>query len=123
MAILGIGGIFFKSKDSQKLCQWYEKYLGFSIEKEFNCSSLPTDKIPKKGYSVWSPFSSETFYFDPSKKEFMINFIVDDVQKTLDAAKKGGAIIIGNVEEESYGTFGWFLDPEDNKIELWKPNL
>ena len=77
--------------------------------------------MPPEAYTVWGPFKDSTSYFEPSEKEFMINLIVDDLEGALAQAKEGGATIVGEIEEYEFGRFGWFVDPEGTKVELWVP--
>ena len=77
--------------------------------------------MPKNGFTVWSAFRFSTDYFAPSSKEFMFNLVVDDLRDALKQVKDGGAQIIGEIEEYEYGKFGWFMDPDGNKVELWEP--
>jgi len=118
--VLGIGGIFFKSKDPKALTAWYGKWLSIPIDEHGYVSLLPAS-MPKGGYSVWSPFKQDTGYFEPSGKDFMMNLIVDDLDQALAQVVAGGAELSGEPEEHEYGRFGWFLDPDGNKIELWQP--
>jgi predicted enzyme related to lactoylglutathione lyase len=118
--VLGIGGVFFKSPDPKALSEWYGTWLGFSLE-ENGCSALKPERIPPGGCTVWSPFKETTDYFAPSKREFMINFMVDDLEGVLAKVAEGGAEVMEKIEEGEYGRFGWFLDPDGNKIELWQP--
>ena len=120
--VLGLGGFFFKSKDPVKLGQWYQRWLGMELESDHNSVSFKPSAMPEKGLSVWAPFSQDTEYFQPSQQPTMVNLIVDDVAEALSQVKEGGAEIIGEVEEYDYGTFGWFVDPEGNKVELWMPS-
>lgn len=116
--ILGIGGVFFKCKNPDFLAKWYQEHLGFKVT-DFSGTTFETNKsVP---YTVWGTFREDTSYFDPSRKEFMINLVVDDVAGVLEKAEKGGASIEGDIQKEAYGEFGWFIDPEGNKIELWNP--
>lgn len=117
---LGIGGVFFKCKDLKKLAKWYKEYLDFPLDSEFSAPFKPHD-MPREGYTVWAVFKESTDYFNPSGKEFMINIVVDDLEGALSQVKEGGAQIIGAIEEFDYGRFGWFIDPEGNKVELWHP--
>ncbi len=121
--VLGIGGIFFKSPDPQKLCQWYSQWLGFNIESKSGMSFVPfrPGTMPKNGYTVWSAFSATTCYFSPSDKEFMFNLVVDNLDEALRQVTEGGAQPVGDIEKSEYGRFGWFLDPDGNKVELWQP--
>ena len=121
--VLGIGGIFFKSPDPEKLCQWYSQWLGLPIETESGMSFVPfhPNSMPSKGYTVWSAFSSTTCYFAPSDKEFMFNLVVDNLDEALKQVTAGGAQAVGDIEKSEYGRFGWFMDPDGNKVELWQP--
>ena len=77
--------------------------------------------MPPGAYTVWAPFKDSTAYFEPSEKEFMINLIVDDVAEALQQVKQAGGTITGDIESLEYGVFGWFIDPDGNKVELWAP--
>jgi len=77
--------------------------------------------MPKNGYTVWSAFESTTTYFSPSNNKFMINFVVDNLAEALNQVEAGGAQVGGEVEKTDYGQFGWFMDPDGNKVELWEP--
>ena len=120
--VTGIGGIFFKSKDPEKMKQWYQKHLGL-VTNEYGSlfEFRSTDKPKKKGYLQWSPFSNKTTYFDPSPKDFMINYRVANLVVLLDELKKEGVQIVGELEEYEYGKFAHIVDLEGNKIELWEP--
>jgi len=118
---LGIGGVFFKAKDPPQLCAWYKSWLGLEIDQCFDGTSFKFSSLPDKAYTVWSPFKQSTKYFAPSEKSFMINFIVDDLHGALRQVQQGGATLAGKPEEFEYGTFGWFIDPDGNKVELWQP--
>lgn len=118
--VLGVGGIFFKAKDPKGLMAWYQKWLGFPNESPDYCGFAP-DKMPKGGMTVFSPFKLETDYFAPSQQTFMFNLVVDDLPQAMQQVIEGGATQVGQIIDESYGRFGWFLDPEGNKVELWQP--
>ena len=117
--VLGVGGVFFKSPDPKRLYDWYAQWLGMEFE-EWGIASYPKT-MPANGQTVWSAFPSTTEYFEPSKKEFMFNLIVDNIEDALKQVKEGGAEIIGKIEKLEYGSFGWFVDPDGNKVELWEP--
>jgi len=121
--VLGIGGIFFKSPNPLKLCQWYRKWLGLPFEAETGLTFVPffPRNMPHNGYTVWSPFPSKTAYFSPSENAFMFNLVVDNLDEALDQVKSGGAQTVGEIETTAYGRFGWFMDPDGNKVELWQP--
>lgn len=118
--VLGIGGIFFKSSNPEALGEWYRKHLGFPASEYCGCNFMAAD-VPEKGYTVWGPFAEDTDYFAPGKKDFMFNLMVDDVEEALKQVAEGGAEIVGEIEDYDYGVFGWFMDPDGNKIELWQP--
>ena len=118
--VLGLGGVFFKTTDPAKLGQWYKEWLDLPVEHP-NGACLKHDRLPAAGYSVWSPFKWDTAYFAPSEQTFMINLIVDDLDGCLARVREGGAEVMSDVEDSEFGRFGWFIDPEGNKVELWQP--
>ena len=114
--ILGVGGVFITCKDTDAYRNWWKTHMGVEIS-EYGSMDWPSDG---KAFTLLSTFKSDSTYFDPSNEKFMINLRVDDVPAMLAKAKAGGAQIIGEVSDEGYGVFGWFLDPEGVKIELWQ---
>lgn len=120
--VRGIGGVFFKSENPDKLQAWYRDILGIQIDSFggafFRWSALDTSN---GAGTVFAPFKADTEYFSPSQKPFMVNFVVDNLDAMLAQARQGGAVVEDKITEESYGKFGWLLDPEGNKIELWEP--
>lgn len=118
--VTGIGGIFFKSKDPKALQAWYVKHLGLP-QTEDGYIVFEWGGANDSGYSVWSAFDQKTTYMAPSTSTFMINFRVDDLDALLAVLKEEGVEVVGEPMVESYGKFGWILDPEGNKIELWEP--
>lgn len=118
--VLGLGGIFFKSRNPQALMAWYQQTLGFSTESTDYASFSPST-MPGGGSTVFSPFKDTTGYFAPSKRDFMFNLIVDNLEEALAQVKSGGAELVGDPQSFDYGRFGWFMDPEGNKVELWEP--
>jgi predicted enzyme related to lactoylglutathione lyase len=120
--VTGIGGIFFKSKNPKALTQWYRDHLGLNIEKwggvAFRWADDPSEG---KGTTVWSPFKDSTKYFEPSSSSFMINFRVADLHALLAALRAEGCQVLDKVEESAEGKFGYVIDPEGNKLELWEP--
>lgn len=121
--VTGIGGIFFKAKDPGTMNEWYKKHLGFkqagdgSVLFEWRNASAPGEK----NYTAWSPFKKETKYFEPSQKDYMINLRVENLEALMEALKKEGVQVAGEIEKVEYGKFAWIIDPEGNKIELWEP--
>jgi predicted enzyme related to lactoylglutathione lyase len=120
--VTGIGGIFFKCKNPTEMRRWYAENLGLATNEygsmfEFRLSDEPE----KKGYLQWSPFEQKTKYFEPSEKEFMINYRVDNIERLVDDLKKAGVQILDEIESFDYGKFVHIMDPDGNKIELWQP--
>jgi predicted enzyme related to lactoylglutathione lyase len=118
--VLGVGGIFFRSKNPQALGDWYRKWLEVPVTHPHGATFGPA-AMPPGGLTVWAPFDDGTRYFEPSAREFMFNLVVDNLNEALAQVQEGGAQLVGTVEEYEYGRFGWFLDPEGNKVELWQP--
>ena len=118
--VLGVGGIFFKSESHQELGAWYKQWLGVPVEPPHGASFKPIG-LPAGAYTVWAPFERSTTYFAPSHKEFMFNLVVDDLEGALAQVREGGAEVVGGIEDYEYGRFGWFVDPDGNKVELWQP--
>jgi len=119
--VTGIGGVFFKSEDPAALRDWYRKHLGLNTD-DYGCTFWWKDNDGNAASTQWSPFAADTTYFEPSQKQFMQNFRVSDLKGLLDKLKNEGVIVAGEPEFFDYGSFGWILDPEGNKIELWEPN-
>lgn len=121
--VTGIGGIFFKSKDPERSRNWYRKHLGIENGKYGGTFEWRHAKDPdKKGFTAWSIFDEQTTYTEPSTKEFMVNYRVDDLEALLKELRKEGVEVVGEIEDLEYGKFGWILDPDGVKIELWEPN-
>lgn len=87
---------------------------------DWGLAYYPKD-MPANSQTVWSAFNSDTDYFAPSSKDFMFNLIVDDITEAIEQVNAGGAEVIGEIEKLEYGSFGWFIDPDGNKVELWEP--
>ena len=120
--VTGLGGIFFKSKDPEKLKEWYSKNLGLKTD-EYGSGFewIPVSGKIKKGFTQWSPFADETKYFEPSEKEFMLNYRVENMDFLVEQLKKDGIILLDDIETYEYGKFVHIMDIEGNKIELWEP--
>ncbi len=116
--VTGIGGIFFKAEDTDLLNAWYRKHLGITST-IFQWRDAQASG--RTGHTVWGPFKQDTKYFAPSSKPFMLNYRVENLQALLDTLQQEGVQIVGEVEEYSYGKFGWIMESEGNKIELWQP--
>ena len=120
--VTGIGGIFFKAGDPDGVKKWYSDNLGFSIDDygsvfEFR-NALRPDEI---NYLNWDPFSDTTSYFNPSNKDFMINYRVQNIEGLVEKLKKNGVTILDEIATYEYGKFVHIMDMEGNKIELWEP--
>ena len=118
--VTGLGGIFFKAQNSKELLSWYGKYLGLKTD-DYGATFWWKDKNGNNCATQFSPMSEKTNYFSPSEKQFMLNFRVENLESLLEVLKQEGITIVGEMETYDYGKFGWILDPEGNKIELWEP--
>jgi predicted enzyme related to lactoylglutathione lyase len=118
--VIGLGGIFFKTHDKEATKAWYHKHLGFQTD-SYGANFSWYKENGGKGFTVWSLFKPDTNYFDPGKQEFMINYRVADLLGLLTILKEEGVQVIGDIENTEYGKFGWILDLEGRKIELWEP--
>ena len=121
--VTGIGGIFFKCKDPNKMNEWYKTHLGLETNKyganfEWRQDADPT----KKGSTQWSPFAETTKYFEPSTKDFMINYRVEHLEALVEQLKNEGVTIVDKIEASEYGKFIHIIDIEGNKVELWEPD-
>ena len=121
--VTGLGGIFFKTADPKKIKEWYGKHLGLPVD-DYGASFKwidPDNKEAAPAQTAWSPFKDDTTYFAPSKKEFMFNYRVENLVELLKVLKEEGVEIVGEMQEYPYGKFGWIMDPDGNKVELWEP--
>lgn len=121
--VTGIGGIFFKCKDPNAMKEWYQKHLGLNTNEygavfEWHQGADST----KKGFTNWSPFNENTKYFEPSTRDFMINYRVEDLEALVEELKKDGVTVLDTIQTYDYGKFVHIVDAEGNKIELWEPN-
>ncbi len=119
--VTGIGGVFFKSEDPIKLRKWYEEILGIQADEYGKTFLWNSTEPPNVGSTVWAPFKQQTTYFEPSQKQFMINFRVDNLHELVKELQEKGEEILAPIIEESYGKFAHIVDPEGNKVELWEP--
>ena len=120
--VTGIGGIFFKCKDATQIREWYNKHLGLgATQYGANFEWRELEDREKKGSTQWSPFSETTKYFEPSDKQFMINYRVEDLVALVAQLREEGVTILDEIESSDYGKFVHILDLEGNKIELWEP--
>lgn len=118
--VTGIGGFFFKAKNPKDLVSWYGKHLGLKTD-DYGSTFWWKDLNGNDCSTQWSPFPESTTYYEPSQKEFMQNFRVENLDRLLQELKNEGITIVGEPETYDYGKFAWILDLEGNKIELWEP--
>jgi predicted enzyme related to lactoylglutathione lyase len=121
--VTGIGGIFIKSADPKRLRDWYQKHLGIDVE-EWGGTAFRwanPDNPAGTGSTVWSVFEASSNYFEPSNAPFMVNYRVDKLHDLLAVLRKEGCQVVDKADESEFGKFGWVIDPDGNKIELWEP--
>lgn len=121
--VTGIGGVFFKARDPKKLAAWYREHLGIEPDASGYVSFRwrDVDDPQRIGSTAWNPFDRDTRYFDPSGAPFMINYRVADLDALLEALRAAGLEVDSRVEESEFGRFGWVMDPEGHRVELWEP--
>jgi len=120
--VTGIGGVFFKCKDPVKVKEWYNTHLGLDAgQYGANFEWLDAEDSTRKGSTAWNTFTETTKYFDPSTKDFMINYRVENLESLVEDLKKEGVTVLDKIETYDYGKFVHILDPEGNKIQLWEP--
>lgn len=120
--VTGVGGIFFKSKDPKALMAWYRDVLGVKLE-PWGGAALAYDAPKHPPAVIVNAFDQATDYMNPSKREFMINFAVDDLSAMLDRLKAKGVAILSHDDSDPHGKFAWIVDPDGTKIELWEPKV
>ena len=120
--VTGVGGIFFKCQDPDKMKSWYQENLGLVTNEYGSLFEFRNSNNPEEvNYLQWSPMSDKTTYFQPSKKDFMINYRVENLVGLVEELKASGIEVVDEIEEFEYGKFVHIMDPENNKIELWEP--
>ena len=120
--VTGIGGVFFKCKDVNKMKEWYKTHLGLDAgQYGATFEWLQPEDPTKKGSTTWSLFSETTKMFEPSSREFMINYRVENLEALVEQLKKDGVTIVDKIEAYDYGKFVHIIDAEGNKIQLWEP--
>jgi predicted enzyme related to lactoylglutathione lyase len=121
--VVGVGGVFFRSPDPGKLAVWYRQALGLEIEAwgSTHGTSFSPEGMPPNAFTVWSTFASDTEYFGDPGQSYMINLIVDDLDAALANVRSAGGDVIQEKEELDFGRFGWIVDPDGNRVELWEP--
>lgn len=121
--VTGIGGIFFFSDDPKQMKEWYTKNLGLEIN-DWGSSSFEFRDInnpDETGSLQWTPFKRGSEYFAPSKKEFMINYRVQNIEGLISQMKENGVTVLDEIATYDFGKFVHVMDAEGNKIELWEP--
>lgn len=121
--VTGIGGIFFQARDPAALQSWYRRHLGIDVQEWGGTAFRWTDDEgrPTAGTTVWSIGDASGAPFAPGKAPFMVNYRVADLHALLEALRAEGCQVLDKVDESEYGRFGWVMDPEGNKVELWQP--
>ena len=121
--VTGIGGIFFKAEDPVSLGAWYKRHLGIDVQSWGGTAFSWTDEsgTPVGGTTVWSVGSAASDSFAPSTAPFMVNYRVADLAGLLVALRSEGCNVLEKTDDSEYGKFGWVIDPEGNKVELWEP--
>jgi len=121
--VTGIGGIFFSAKDPAALGAWYRTHLGIDVQDWGGAAFEWTDTEgnPVRGTTAWNVVADGADAFAPGKSSFMVNYRVADLAGLLQALRDEGCEVLEQTDESEYGKFGWVMDPEGNKIELWEP--
>jgi predicted enzyme related to lactoylglutathione lyase len=121
--VTGIGGIFFKARDPLTLRDWYKKHLGIDVQAWGGAAFTWSDEAgaPVNGTTVWSVAAADGADFAPSAASFMVNYRVADLAALLKALREEGCTVLDKTDDSEFGKFGWVIDPEGNKVELWQP--
>lgn len=119
--VMGIGGVFIKANDPAMLQNWYKNHLGIDVQVWGGTSFkwVDSEGKPYAGTTAWMIGNGENF--EPSKSSFMINYRVANLNELLEALRAEGCNVLDKTEESEFGKFGWVIDPEENKVELWEP--
>ena len=113
--VTGIGGIFFKARNKDRLLEWYREHLGVDVNEWGGAT------FDGKGPTAWSVFKQDSDYFGPGEQRYMINYKVPNLERMLTRLRAAGVTVDAHVDESEFGKFGWIVDPEGNRIELWEP--
>lgn len=121
--VTGIGGVFFKAKDPVALRAWYQRHLGIDVLEWGGAAFSWADEggKPTGGTTIWSVGAADGDDFAPSAAPFMVNYRVADLAALLDALRREGCRVLDRTDSSEFGKFGWVVDPEGNKVELWQP--
>lgn len=121
--VTGIGGIFFKCRNPNEMKNWYKTHLGFDTDAYgTNFEWKQADNPNQKGFTQWSPAAEQSEIFKDSKRDFIINYRVENLEKLVDQLAKSGVEIKDEIAVFEYGKFVHILDVEGNKVELWEAN-
>ena len=115
--VVGIGGVFFRGRDAERLRAWYAEHLGVELAEDFGGATFQADAGDQ---TVWAIFRGDTDYW-PAEQQAMVNYRVRDLDAVLAQLRAAGAEVDERIEEHEYGRFGWAIDPEGNRFELWQP--
>lgn len=118
--VTGIGGIFFKTENPDATKAWYKKHLGFDTD-QYGCTFWWKNNDGEDCSTQWSPFPKDTEYYEPSKKDFMFNYRVENLEKLLEELRKENVTVVSGIDTYEYGKFAHIMDNDGNKIELWEP--
>ena len=116
--VVGVGGVFLKAKDPKVLQAWYAEHLGIPLTHGYTAFEGPESV----GTTVFSFFKDDSPYFGDASQRAMVNFRVDSIDEVLARLEAAGARIDPKQNDEGYGRFAWFWDPEGNRVELWEPD-
>jgi catechol 2,3-dioxygenase-like lactoylglutathione lyase family enzyme len=121
--VTGIGGVFIKSADPARLREWYQRHLGIPLEDWGGAvfQWAGPENPGGTGTTVWSVFEARSAYFGPGPAQFMVNYRVADLRALLATLRAEGCQVDDKVDESEFGRFGWVVDPDGNRIELWEP--
>jgi predicted enzyme related to lactoylglutathione lyase len=119
----GIGGIFFKARDPKTLAAWYKEHLGVDVQSWGGATFdwVDADGKPAGGTTAWLISPRDSKKYDPGTASFMVNYRVHDLHALIKALREEGCNVLEKIDDSEYGKFGWVIDPEGNKVELWEP--
>lgn len=120
--VTGIGGVFFKCKDPNKVKEWYKTHLGLDAGQYGATFEWRQEQdATKKGSTTWNTFTEATKYFEPSARDFMINYRVENLEALVEELKNAGVTVVDKIETYDFGKFVHIMDIEGNKVQLWEP--
>lgn len=120
--VTGVGGVFLRSADPERLARWYAEHLGMTVGADKSCVLMWTDEQPVgTGMTVWSVFPEDTTYFGTGPQPAMVNYRVDDLDSLLAQLGANGVWIDPKQQDDAYGRFAWVQDCDGNRLELWQP--